>query len=383
MMSDENAALLESLRPTQSAAIMDVVAAAGIDVSKWAIKRDGSPVDAPKKNPNYCYEWAFGGGDEPTLLCVWHETLTESQRSIAYEGNVREVALRLDRIAIERTNPSNVKSRARDQAKRARIFDSLLQRAYRKKQSVRIVLLMGKRRSEAALGWDTSQVAYRSLDTEPWQILSYSDDDGSFKMVRGLQPVETPAVEANANDEPAFVDQFSVPDLQQKRATNGSVYPRSFEVRQTVLRRAGGVCECCGQLGFKTETGAVFLETHHVVPLSEQGPDVEWNVVALCPNDHRRAHYGANRIDLGVQLLSKLVQTFPGAREAIFRSLEDHVAGQLERMLRAQSESRDAEQTDVGAGEDADQAHEDSAGADAGVRYIASARVESTMKRGA
>ena len=331
MTSDKNAALLESLRPTQSAAIMDVVAAAGIDVSNWAIKRDGSPVDAPKKNPNYCYEWAFGGGDEPTLLCVWHETLKDSQRSIFYEGNVREVALHLDRVAIERTNPSNVKSRARNQAKRARRFDSLLQRAYRKKEPVRIALLMGKRRSEAALGWDTSKVAYRSLDTEPWQILSYSDDDGSFKMVRGLQTVETPAVEAKADaepkthDEPPYVDQFSVHDPQEKHETTGSVYPRSPEVRQTVLRRAGGICERCGQPGFKMESGAVFLETHHVVPLSEQGPDAEWNVVALCPNDHRRAHYGVDRISLRADLLAKLLHAYPGAREAIHKILNDHV----------------------------------------------------------
>lgn len=322
-MVDSNAALLESLRPTQRAAIMDVVSAAGIDVSKWAIKQDGSPVNEPKKNPNYCYEWAFGGGAEPTLLCVWHRSLADSQGSIEYEGSLRELALSLDRVAIDRTNPSHVKSRARDQAKRARNFDSLLQRAYRKEKPVQVVLLMGEPRSEAELGWDTSKVKYRLLDTEPWQVLSYSDDNGSFKMVRGPQSADTAVVESKANaearahDEPAFVDQFSVADLQEKRETIGSVYPRSLEVRQRVLHRAGGVCECCGQPGFKMESGAIFLETHHVVPLSEQGPDVEWNVVALCPNDHRRAHYGVDRMELRESLLAKLLEAHPAAHEAI------------------------------------------------------------------
>jgi 5-methylcytosine-specific restriction protein A len=33
------------------------------------------------------------------------------------------------------------------------------------------------------------------------------------------------------------------------------------------------------------------LETHHIIPLSEEGEDIEENVIALCPNDHRRAHF--------------------------------------------------------------------------------------------
>lgn len=328
-MADASAAPLESLRPTRVAAIMDVVAAAGIDVSKWAVKQDGSPVQEPKKNPNYCYEWAFGGGDESTLLCVWHNALADSAGTITYEENLRELALNLDRIAIDRSKPAHVRSRARDQAKRARNFDSLLQRAYRKEKPVRVVLLMGESRSEAELGWETSKVKYRLLDSVPWHVDSYSDDNGSFKMVRGTQNVVPAAVEPAANaeaepdDEPAFVDQFAVPDPQEKREVTGSVYPRSLEVRETVLRRAGGVCECCGQPGFRMESGAVFLETHHVVPLSEKGPDVEWNVVALCPNDHRRAHYSFDRIALRSQLLAKLQDIYPAAQVALRRFLNE------------------------------------------------------------
>ena len=67
------------------------------------------------------------------------------------------------------------------------------------------------------------------------------------------------------------------------------------------------------------ENGTVFLETHHVVPLSEKGPDVEWNVVALCPNDHRRAHYGVDRVALRESLLAKLMEAHPAAYEAIHK----------------------------------------------------------------
>ncbi|MCQ9156197.1 HNH endonuclease [Acidomonas methanolica] len=59
-----------------------------------------------------------------------------------------------------------------------------------------------------------------------------------------------------------------------------------------MLKRAHGRCEHCDQPGFRRGDGAVYLETHHIVPLHEGGPDRVDNVIALCPNDHREAHYG-------------------------------------------------------------------------------------------
>lgn len=50
--------------------------------------------------------------------------------------------------------------------------------------------------------------------------------------------------------------------------------------------------------------GAVYLETHHIVPLSEGGADSLMNVVALCPNDHRRAHYSLEQLAIRRRLLS-------------------------------------------------------------------------------
>ena len=61
----------------------------------------------------------------------------------------------------------------------------------------------------------------------------------------------------------------------------------------------------------------MFLETHHVIALSEGGPDVEWNVVAICPNDHRRAHYGEDRIALRKRLIAVLVVQFPEKMDAL------------------------------------------------------------------
>lgn len=305
---DKNTDLvLEGLKPLHEGRIMDLVQAAGIDVSGWAVKADGAPVQNPRANPNYCYEWAFGGGQEPGLACIWHASLQAQDGQIVYEDNIRAFALKLDRIANENRNP-RVKSRARDQARRARAVDSLLQRAFRAGSAVRVIVLDGDERDESELGWDSSRVHFRSLDSTSWFVHAYDDESGKVRMVRGLPP---PARSEGAGDS-GFVDQFSVPKPPEKLPTSGTAYPRSSEVRASVLRRAKGVCELCLTPGFKTASGAIYLETHHVVPLSEAGCDEEWNVVALCANDHRQAHFSERRAEIQTQLLATLISLYPG-----------------------------------------------------------------------
>lgn len=106
--------------------------------------------------------------------------------------------------------------------------------------------------------------------------------------------------------QPAFVDQFSALGPAASRETVVTVRDRAPAVRERVLQRAAGHCEWCGKPGFKTVSGAVYLETHHVIPLAEGGPDHETNMLALCPDDHRRAHHAHDRADLSVQLRGKL-----------------------------------------------------------------------------
>ena len=68
---------------------------------------------------------------------------------------------------------------------------------------------------------------------------------------------------------------------------------RSQAVKLYALKRANGVCEACGNKApFMTAKGEPYLEVHHTRRLSDGGPDhPEW-VAAICPNCHRRAHYG-------------------------------------------------------------------------------------------
>ena len=73
-----------------------------------------------------------------------------------------------------------------------------------------------------------------------------------------------------------------------------TVYVRNSDVVAEVLFNAKGRCGSCrSQAPFdRKSNGQPYLEVHHNVPLAAGGQDTVDNAVALCPNCHRRAHYG-------------------------------------------------------------------------------------------
>jgi 5-methylcytosine-specific restriction protein A len=309
-MASQNINLLELLRPRQANRIIDLVEQAGIDVSKWSINENGQMVKtSPAANPKYCYEWTFGGNQEPILFCIWHKSLKCSNGQVSFEDNLRQLSLELVRKA--ENKDQKVRSRASSQAKRARNFDKALIACFQKPQPIRVAILEGDPRSREELGFDSSSVKYRTLDSEPWYLHEYQMETGSFRIVRAVPlQVNSPAL-ITESQTGKFADQFSISDSPEKRESTGFVYVRSPEVRESVLKRASGVCELCGESGFKTAGGIIYLETHHVIPLAENGPDKEWNVVAICPTDHRRAHYSADRDEIRTQLLDLLAKRYP------------------------------------------------------------------------
>lgn len=81
-------------------------------------------------------------------------------------------------------------------------------------------------------------------------------------------------------------------DRPKYRKAMASGFVRNPKVRLKVLERANGRCEYCSALGFLKDIGGRYLETHHIISLSKNGPDRLSNVIALCPNHHRQAHFG-------------------------------------------------------------------------------------------
>ena len=71
-------------------------------------------------------------------------------------------------------------------------------------------------------------------------------------------------------------------------------YQRDPKVVAYALKKANGICDDCRQPAPFTsrKSGLPYLEVHHVKMLKDGGPDTIDNVVALCPNCHRRRHFG-------------------------------------------------------------------------------------------
>ena len=147
-----------------------------------------------------------------------------------------------------------------------------------------------------------SQVTARELDPEAWTITDYDWSTGQHELTRGIlaQPC---------------VDQFDLDLADKAEPRRTEVTTKSFirdpAVRRRVLARSKGHCELCGRPGFRMASGAVYLETHHVVPLALGGPDTDSNVVALCADDHRRAHFAVDRDEIANQLLALLPHSGP------------------------------------------------------------------------
>jgi hypothetical protein len=84
------------------------------------------------------------------------------------------------------------------------------------------------------------------------------------------------------------------PTKPERLSILATVFKRNPDVVAEVLQRAGGVCEECKMPApfLRAGTNEPYLEVHHRVPLAQGGDDTVANAIALCPNCHRKAHYG-------------------------------------------------------------------------------------------
>jgi len=143
-------------------------------------------------------------------------------------------------------------------------------------------------------GWPKIEIPKRLKSSEDALIRS-------FEKKRSSPQKPLPAIEDL--DPPAGRER---PDRARK---SHWTYERDPEVRDYVLRRAKGRCEYCRKRGFRLPSGHRFLETHHVIALAKEGADTVENVIALCPNHHREAHFGkyGRRIETKmIQLLKRM-----------------------------------------------------------------------------
>lgn len=269
---------LDALRPVRKDKVFDLVGEAGFDVSDWVASAHNCPV---KANPKYCYEWAFVEPGKVVILNLWWDMFEETgDGTIVHRHNFREDA------AGNIGKPTWVT--------RATRLDQAVQSAANGMLDLRVIINDGRKRNRGDPRARPSRVLARQLDPQPWTVSHYDPETGAHIITRGIAG-------------PKFVDQFDVIEAEVQRVeVKGTVYQRDRAVRYAALRRANGRCEYCGESGFVMANGRIYLETHHVVPLSEGGSDRSQNVAALCPNDHKRAHFSVERDSMREELTARL-----------------------------------------------------------------------------
>jgi len=83
----------------------------------------------------------------------------------------------------------------------------------------------------------------------------------------------------------------------------GTGFVRDSFVAALAKQLAGGRCDLCAKAApFRSTDGLPFLESHHVKWLSRNGRDAIDNVVALCPNCHRKMHVRDEKADRNLSI---------------------------------------------------------------------------------
>lgn len=86
----------------------------------------------------------------------------------------------------------------------------------------------------------------------------------------------------------------------------GTIFIRDSYVAASAKKLADGLCDLCKQAApFLSANNEPYLESHHIDWLSHSGADSIDNVVALCPNCHRKMHIRNDEADRNI-LISRI-----------------------------------------------------------------------------
>lgn len=105
------------------------------------------------------------------------------------------------------------------------------------------------------------------------------------KEERQARQLSTNELEKRANDNSSLHERTNITSLK---------YKRNPYIVEYTKRIANGICQDCKQPAqfLNKTTNEPFLETHHIIPLAEGGMDTIENTIAVCPNCHRKRHFG-------------------------------------------------------------------------------------------
>jgi hypothetical protein len=306
--SIEEKSLLDKLKPQVRTNVIDVLKSLEIDVSSWGYRKNGSPIENPSLNSSKSSDWTYGGvGSETTVLFLWHSSLKidTDGKTIFIKDSFKSYKEHYSSILGNTKEGS--KHSASPRYEKAQQFERVVAKLFESGGPCRVALLTAQDKNNQDDAGDERSVKFRELDSENWYVHGFSWISGEFKLVRGItQPIEA-----------KMDSQFDLNEPPDKYPTTGSAYWRSLDIKEKVLSRSNGICEFCSTPAFQTYKNTLFLEVHHAVPLGKNGVDALWNVVAICPNHHREAHFGLRREEMLSKFVDYLGELYPESKSEL------------------------------------------------------------------
>jgi 5-methylcytosine-specific restriction enzyme A len=258
---------LSELKPNKKERVCDLLERAGVKV---------------ERNRFFLSKCAFDK-DEKIVLNFWYG------KQIKQQG---------ENIIVKWPLPTTTK----EASPRMRTVHNAIKSAIEKNLKIRIIVLDGKMAKKG------SKVYKRSLDPMAWSVKTYNEKTGKCVLMRDIHPDNGSRIKK----ESAIDDLSDVPegnDFPDRAKVIAHIIKRDNRVRAHALKRAKGRCEYCRVQGFRPTNGGFYVEAHHIIALCDSGRDTVDNVIALCPQHHRQAHYGANAESMEsefIRILKKL-----------------------------------------------------------------------------
>lgn len=178
--------VLESMRPTSSQRIYDLVKQAGVDVTPWHVSSKTRRPIEPSDNIHMNSQWTFGEEikNDPFVACIWWRDLHIKDGQIVHEGNSKADANDWAKMQTDMRISGESENRLTKKINKGRVFDRLISIAKLRRKPIRVVVLDGDTPPFEAAAYESSTASKRKLDDAPWWVHSYDVWSGDYRLVR-------------------------------------------------------------------------------------------------------------------------------------------------------------------------------------------------------
>ncbi len=154
-------------------------------------------------------------------------------------------------------------------------------------------------RSQKGIGFGQSNVWYAKDDAAEAIIKQTIEYISRFNDSLDIKNAANDALASLSDEELDKKIGITISEPAPTYSSISNLRKRNPYLPEKAKRRANGICQLCQERApFTDKKGRPYLEAHHIIPLADDGPDTLENMVALCPNCHRKMHVLCRKEDI-------------------------------------------------------------------------------------